>query len=138
MSELGARLASDSSHRKKTWGGPFIPPHGSTFLSVRAIAFGESTRAEIRHIPYGANALIARIGRLPISARSGRQRSRAKRFSVAYVRHRQPTSIGLRLQGLPEIISCAKRACGVHDTVFRKSGDLSALIDRARQPVISA
>src|SRR6202043_1368545 len=39
---------------------------------------------------------------------------------------------------LNPIISCARQACGVHGTVFRKSYDLSTVIDRARLPVISA
>lgn len=39
------------------------------FLSARAVAFGESNRAENRHIPRGTNASIARIGgRVRISA----------------------------------------------------------------------
>src|SRR5580704_12615136 len=39
---------------------------------------------------------------------------------------------------LNPIISCPRRACGVHDAVFRKSYDLSTVIDRARLPVIPA
>jgi hypothetical protein len=39
---------------------------------------------------------------------------------------------------LNPIISSARRACGIHDAVFRKSYDLSTVIDRAGLPVISA
>jgi hypothetical protein len=39
---------------------------------------------------------------------------------------------------LNPIVRCVRRACGVHDTVFRKSYDLSTVIDGARLPVVSA
>ena len=52
-----------------------------------------------------------------------------KRFGGAFFpQHRQCNPI----------ISCVRRACGVHGTVFRKSYDSSTVIDRARLPVISA
>jgi hypothetical protein len=47
---------------------PFMPLR-FVFLSARAVAFGESNRAENRHIPRRTNASIARIGgRVRISA----------------------------------------------------------------------
>ena len=52
-------------------GVPLITPHGFVFLAVRAIASGESNRAEISHIPRGTNAFIGRIGRLGTSAKTG-------------------------------------------------------------------
>src|SRR6202162_5650184 len=91
---------------KKTCGVPFIPPHGFVFLSVRAVAFGESNRAETRHIPSGTNALIARSGRVRISANAVRQHSRANRISGVYVRPLQPTCLCFALQGLPERRGC--------------------------------
>jgi hypothetical protein len=72
---------------------PFIPPHGFVFLSVRAVAFGESTRAETRHTLSGTNALIARIGRVRISAHAVRQHSRANWISGVYVRPLQSTCL---------------------------------------------
>jgi len=46
-------------------GVPFITPHGFMFPTVRAVASGESGREEIRLMPRGTNALIARMGRGP-------------------------------------------------------------------------
>ena len=37
--------------KKSPCGVPFITPHGFVFLSVRAVAFGESNRAETTHRP---------------------------------------------------------------------------------------
>src|SRR5690348_2791557 len=54
---------------------------------------------------------------------------RRKSMGLAvYPQHRQ----------LNPIIRCARRARGVHGTVFRESYDLPTVIDRARLPVISA
>jgi|SRR5580700_6966855 hypothetical protein len=71
---------------EKMCGGLFIPHlHPATqwfvFLSMRAVTFGVSNRAETRHIPSGTNALIARMGRARISADAVRQHSRAKWIS---------------------------------------------------------
>jgi hypothetical protein len=43
-------------------GVTFITPHGFLFIYVRAVASGESNRAETRYIPIGASAFIALLG----------------------------------------------------------------------------
>ena len=47
---------------KNPCGVPFITPHGFVFATVRAVASGKPNRAEIRNIPRGTTAFIARIG----------------------------------------------------------------------------
>src|SRR5215469_5601274 len=82
--------------KKNPCGVPFIPSR-FVFLSVRAVAFGESTRAENRHIPRGTIAFIARIGgRVRISANAVCEDSRVNWISGAYVRHLQPTCLCVR------------------------------------------
>ena len=77
-------------------------------------------------VAYGL-ALIVDPKCVPVWIAIHRRKSSGLGFAV-FPQHRQ----------LNPIISCARRACGVHDTVFRKSCDLSTVIDRAGLPVISA
>src|SRR5215471_10056244 len=78
QSSIRSRPAKSFSYRKRACAGvPFYPSH-FVFLSVRAVALGESNRAENRHIPRGTNAFIARSGRVGIPAKAVCQYSRAK------------------------------------------------------------
>src|SRR5262252_6358031 len=51
-----------------------------------AVAFGESNRAENRHLARGTNAFIARMGGVRISVKPGCQHSLASSFSEVYGR----------------------------------------------------
>src|SRR6266436_991611 len=81
-------------------GVPFITPHGFVFLIVGAVASGNETPAEIRHISRGTSAFIGRIGCVRVSAKAVCQHLRAA--SGAWSRRLQPTCLLSPPQGLPE------------------------------------
>ena len=82
-----------------------------------ALASGKSIRASPMHI-LGGRILLALES----------DESESWQELVALPQHPQ----------VNPIINRVRRACGVHDAVFRKCCDLSTVIDPARMPVISA
>src|SRR5579863_3151222 len=113
VNALGDRA---SSVIRKRGGLAVFPRYGVNYRS-----------GAVSRVAYGL-ALIVNPKCVPVWIAIDRRKSLGLSFAVC-PQHRQLDPI-TRVRG--------SRACGVHAAVFRKSYDLSTVIDRARLPVISA